>query len=397
MTPRQVTITLNKPHAGQQVILSGAKRFNAVCCGRRFGKSALAENLLIEPALHKFPTGYFTPTYKLLEGTYNQCVYRLGPLVSRKNNQQFIELITGGRIDFWTLEDELAGRSRKYKRIIVDEAAFINKLWKRWTESLRATLSDYQGDAWFFSTPKGKNDFYKLHQQHLTKSTWASFQMPTSSNPYIDASEIEDARSDMPVHAFEQEYEAKFIDDNIAIFRNIEARINNQFSRGTRHFIGIDIGRVNDFTVITILNEKCQMVFQDAIRHQDWSKIVDWICKNVKRYENPLVAVERNGVGDPIVEQVTKALPGITVYGVDVTGHNKQSLIEDLVVAFDNSYLSILNIEALKGELENFTYLFDPKTRRVKYGAPAGLHDDRVMSLAHAYNCFKTKRSYGQY
>ena len=158
----QVEITLSAPHQGQQKVLSESKRFNVLCCGRRWGKSALAVNLLAETALDGFPAGYFTPTYKLLDGTYNECLLALEPVIKRKNEHQFIELITGGKIEFWSLENELAGRSRKYKRDVIDEGAFTSNLWNRWTESIRPTLTDYKGDAWFMSTPKGKNDFYKL-------------------------------------------------------------------------------------------------------------------------------------------------------------------------------------------------------------------------------------------
>ena len=133
--PTEVKVVLNKPHAGQQKVLDEAQRFNVLCCGRRFGKSALAVNLLSETALDGFPAGYFTPTYKLLDGTYNEVLHALEPIVKRKNEHQFIELLNGGRIEFWSLENELAGRSRKYKRAILDEVAFAKNLYKLWTES----------------------------------------------------------------------------------------------------------------------------------------------------------------------------------------------------------------------------------------------------------------------
>ena len=118
MLKKEIEIILNEPHDAQQLVLNEAKRFNVVDCGRRWGKSALAVNLLSEPAMDGEPVGYFTPTYKLLDGTYNECLLALGPIIKRKNEHQFIELITGGRIEFWSLENQLAGRSRKYKRAI---------------------------------------------------------------------------------------------------------------------------------------------------------------------------------------------------------------------------------------------------------------------------------------
>ena len=66
----------------------------------------MAVNLLAEVALEGYPAGYFTPTYKLLDGTYNECLSALNPVIKRKHEHQFIELITGGKIEFWSLENE---------------------------------------------------------------------------------------------------------------------------------------------------------------------------------------------------------------------------------------------------------------------------------------------------
>jgi len=37
------TLTLPKPHAGQQQVIDGSKRFNVLCCGRRWGKTELGD------------------------------------------------------------------------------------------------------------------------------------------------------------------------------------------------------------------------------------------------------------------------------------------------------------------------------------------------------------------
>jgi hypothetical protein len=57
-------------------------------------------------------------------------------------------------------------------------------------------------------------------------------------------------------------------------------------------------------------------------------------------------------------------------------------MIEDLALAFEQREISIPNHEWLTDELTSFTFVYDNKTRRVKYGAPSGVHDDGVMSLA---------------
>ena len=196
-------IKLPIPHEAQQKVVNEAKRFNVLDCGRRWGKTLLSARIMIKAAHNGGPVGYFAPTYKLLEGTFQEVYKRVEPMVTRKHENQFIELVGGGSIEFWSLERPNAGRSRKYKVVVIDEAAFVKDLWIAWTESIRPTLTDLKGSAWFMSTPKGKNDFFKLYQRGKTgEENWQSWQMPTSTNPFIDISEIKDAQKDLPELAF---------------------------------------------------------------------------------------------------------------------------------------------------------------------------------------------------
>jgi hypothetical protein len=66
-------------------------------------------------------------------------------------------------------------------------------------------------------------------------------------------------------------------------------------------------------------------------------------------------------------------------------------------VAFEQSAISIVNEQWLIDELENFSYIYNPNTRNVTYSAPAGLHDDGVISTALAWNCRKEYSNRGRY
>ena len=59
-----IEVKLRKRHPKQDYIVNTAKRFNVLKCGRRFGKTSLAEELVIDPALDGFPVAYFAPTCK---------------------------------------------------------------------------------------------------------------------------------------------------------------------------------------------------------------------------------------------------------------------------------------------------------------------------------------------
>ena len=103
-----------------------SRRFNSLACGRRFGKTTYRSNRLTEPALAGFPVGYFAPKYKYLAENWRTFKRVLKPIIRHKDEtEKRIELITGGVLEFWSLQDPDPGRSRKYKRVAVDEAAMV--------------------------------------------------------------------------------------------------------------------------------------------------------------------------------------------------------------------------------------------------------------------------------
>ena len=391
MLKKELIINLNEPHDGQRKVLSEAKRFNVLDCGRRWGKSALAVNLLSETAINGHPAGYFTPTYKLLDGTYTECIDALSPIISRKNEHQFIELITGGRIEFWSLENQLAGRSRKYKRSVVDEAAFTKNLWQRWTEGIRATLSDLKGDAWFLSTPRGKNDFYKLFMKgKQEEKNWMSWQMSTYTNPYIDPEEIDDAKYDLPELAFNQEYMAEFNENAANPFGSqfINA-CTKELSNEIPMYWGIDLAKSVDWTVLIGLdiNGRVAKFFRFQ---KDWLQTKNFICSIIPK-DKPIY-IDSTGVGDAIVEELQRHFNAMN--GFKYTSTSKQQLMEGLASAIHKAEISFPEGH-IKDELEIFEYLFT--STGVRYSAPAGFHDDCVNALALANKCRIEKKGHGQY
>lgn len=168
-------------------------------------------------ALNGFPVAYFAPTYKMLMEVWRAVVALCQPITVNKSEvEKRIELMGGGVIDMWSLDTPDSIRGRKYKRIIVDEAATVTNLKYAWTEVMRPMLTDLKGDAFFLSTPKGKlNYFYDLSQHADHYTDWTFTQMPTVSNPYIDPAEVEEARNQLDPLTFAQEYLASFITENL--------------------------------------------------------------------------------------------------------------------------------------------------------------------------------------
>jgi hypothetical protein len=212
----ELVVDLPCLHPKQELVKIEAGRRNVVNCGRRFGKTILGEDLTIEPALDGRRVGWFAPEYKLLAEAWRDMLAILDPVILRKDsNEKRIELITGGVIEAWSFDrSPNAGRSRKYHRVVFDEAAHCANLEASWTKGVRATLTDYQGDAWFLSSPNGENFFHVLYQRGANQEPqwagWKSWTFTSYDNPYITPSEIDEAKLELPDWVFNQEYLAQF-------------------------------------------------------------------------------------------------------------------------------------------------------------------------------------------
>ncbi len=150
---KQITLKLPAPHPAQQRVIQQAKRFNIVCCGRRWGKTVLGMDRLIHPALNGEPVAWFAPNYRLLSEVWRELQATLAPVIASVNQQESrLELHGGGVIEMWSLDSPDAGRGRAYAAVVVDEAAMVANLEQAWP-GIRPMLTDRRGEAWFLCPP----------------------------------------------------------------------------------------------------------------------------------------------------------------------------------------------------------------------------------------------------
>lgn len=384
-------LRLHKLHLNQARIKAHLTRFNVVNCGRRWGKTMLGEDAAIETALAGWPVGWFAPTYKYVTEVWRDLYRLLNPVITSSSKVDLrMELITGGVIEIWTLTDPNAGRSRKYRRAIIDEAAMVPNLMAIWNAAIRPTLMDYGGDALFLSTPKGHNGYWAMYQWGLDESMsdWSCWQMPTSSNPYIAATEIEAMRGSLPERIFAQEVMATFLDDAGGVFRGVMAAATgterDDPEDGHQYIIGVDWGKINDFTVLTVLDTTTKTVVKvDRFNRIDYVVQVGRLKALSERFRPDRVIAEQNSMGEPLVEQLQRE--GLPVQGFQTTNASKTAIIEALALAFERREITIPNDSVLVSELQAYQMARLPGGS-FRYSAPEGLHDDTVMSLALAWH-----------
>jgi hypothetical protein len=383
-----ITISLPRPHAAQRTVLTEARRFNAVCCGRRFGKTTLGVDRILEPALAGEPVGWFAPTYRILIPSWRHLRSLLQPITARRNDaEQRIELVTGGVVEMWSLTDPDGARGRAYARIVIDEAARVVHLERAWNEVIRPTLTDYQGDAWFLSTPRGLNFFHTIWQrgQDPASTEWASWQMPTTANPHIVPAEVAAAQRELPAIVFAQEYLAQFIPDAAGVLRRVrEAAIAEPQEKpieGHAYLVSVDWGKHQDWTVLAVWDATLgELVYLDRFQQIDYTLQLGRLQAVCTRFDPFALVPERNSVGDVLIERIARepwcppaSLPFTT------TNASKALAVESFALALEQGTVRIIDDPVLVGELQAFAATRLP-SGMLRYSAPEGAHDDCVIA-----------------
>ena len=201
-------------HKGQVDALRMPGRFKAIRCGRRWGKTLSGATLACDFASKGKSVGIFAPDYRILSETYHEIEETLAPITISSNKVEgVIRCYNKGRVDFWTLNNPRAGRSRKYHLVILDEVAFAGEdMMDIWTKAIKPSLLDYKGGALALSTPAGldhDNFFYRICNEK--ELGWSEYHAPTWTNPYLPQDEIAKLKDENFPLVFAQEYGAEFV------------------------------------------------------------------------------------------------------------------------------------------------------------------------------------------
>jgi phage terminase large subunit-like protein len=384
----KIELVLPKPHKAQQRILDEAKRFNVEVCGRRFGKTQLDIYEAQQVVLTGFPVGVMFPTYKMLSEVWREFVNVFAPLKRDKSEQEHrLELVTGGVIEMWSADSADTTRGHKYKRFIFDEAAQIPNLVDVWNAIVRPTLIDLRGDAFFKSTPKGRNGLWQLFQlgQDDKNQEWKSWQFSSYENPKIPKDEIDAMKNTLPEIIFRQEVMAEFIESDGGVFRRVQeaAILQPQEPDQKRQYVaGVDVASSVDYTVVTVLDaESHDMVYMDRFNRVDYPVLIDRLAALHDKWRLTSMTIEANSIGRPVIDHMVER--GLVVRSFTTTSATKQAIIQNLQSAFEHGNIRILNEPVLVGELLSFESKRNA-SGTFSYSAPDGMHDDCVMSLAIA-------------
>lgn len=218
-------VRLSRP---QGKVYRSRKRFRVVCAGRRFGKTFLAVNYLLEGAEEPNTVNwYVAPTYRQAKQIAWKMLKHLTPSdwVSTWNETDLTaHLVNGSEISLRGADNPDSLRGVSLNRVVLDEYADMTS--DAWTEVLRPALADKQGGALFIGTPKGFNHFYDLWTEAHTRANWAAWQFTTADGGNVPLSEIESALAELDDRTFRQEFCASFETLAGRVYQNFERAAN---------------------------------------------------------------------------------------------------------------------------------------------------------------------------
>lgn len=393
-----MTVTLPTLHEPQRAIWNDPARFQVVAAGRRFGKSRLASLRCVVCALQGGRAWWVFPSYPMAAVGWRM-LKRLAvqiPGAKMREVDRLVEM-NGGTIQIRSADNPDSLRGESLDQLVLDECAFMAET--AWTEALRATLSDRQGQALFISTPKGRNWFWRLWKAAELDdgATWRSWRFSTFDNPHINPTEVEAARRQLPERIFQQEYMAEFIEDGAGVFRRVHeaatAEPEAAATAGEEYVIGVDWGKHADFTALAVLNTTRRALVQiDRFNQIDYAVQVGRLRGLCERFRPAMIVAESNSMGEPLVEQLQR--DGLPVHPFQTTNASKTVAIESLVLAFERGEIAIVPDPVLLDELQSYEMQRLP-SGLVRYTAPDGLHDDCVMALALAWSGIGQAPSFG--
>lgn len=338
---------------------------------------------------------WISPTDAQSQKVYKEIVhaiYESGVIKSKKEPRGNTEIVfkNNSKILFRSAasEDSLRGQSVDY--MILDEAAFIKR---ETVEMILLPMLNVRGKkCLFITTPKGKNYIHEYFLKGQTEPSWKSLRYSTLDSPLANKELIDMFRTTLPEKLFKQEIEAEFVDSS-SVFNNLDEILCLEEtispSVDTRYFAGIDIGFVNDASVLTILDD-----YGNLVKYYRWTdlespELIQEILKINNTWKFDAVMLETNNQGITIYHELKRKMSNLHEFNTN--SKTKPEIINRLIHLFNMKEMKLVNDEYLRIELESFIFKQN-QIGNIQFMSDYGFHDDCVMSLAIARYCYDNKR-----
>ena len=334
---------------------------------------------------------------------YDDLPMWLKPSIKMKNAHT-LRLSTNSRI---ISQPAGAGRGESVSHLIIDEAAFIDKMREFWA-AVWPTVST-GGKVTILSTVNGmSNLYYELYRDAVDDvNDFNPIDINWREHPDYTDLWYEKNYPIIGSRMFEQEYECSFLGTGSTFvdgdtLRRLNATYVGEYSVKTagnlriwkhpdpyaEYILAADasFGRGSDYSAFHVIN--LYNGEQVAEFYSNKTSIVDFaraISDTGNDYNLAHVVVERNGLGLPLIQELFERLEYENIwmddkqeFGFQMTTTSREKILSFLDEALRTSRFRI-NSERTVDELNTFII-----TDKGRIEADKGYHDDLVMSLGLA-------------
>ena len=222
-------ITLFKPHKGQREVINGfadsKHKFGVVATGRQYGKSLLAQNLMLYWLLqtNNSKGAWVSPIYNQSKKVFQELSSAANDIIVSSNKADLtMVFLNGSTLQFLSAERYDSIRGFSFSHMVVDEAAFIKEIAMQ--EAILPTLSALGKKCLIISTPKSKNWFYSAYLKGVNSDNdYISFRGISTDNPHISQEFITEQSKSLPQEIYKQEYLAEFSESGNDVFSGVDA------------------------------------------------------------------------------------------------------------------------------------------------------------------------------
>jgi len=376
--------------------------------GRRFGKSAICAYIALKTILEADMAGkpvkiwIVAPTYDLADKVFEYLArwfMRVCPSQAKGVSFRVPQVLKTAKGSFTkgkSADSPNALLGEGLHLLIIDECSRIQRDVYD-TYLYPTTTSEKNCRRFFISTPFGKNWFWEKWK--IANEEGGAFHFTTRDNPTLpDVDKImEDAKRTLPADIYSQEFLAQFKEGAGTVFRNVDNCISQDLDGktppvvGHRYYMGLDLAKMRDFTVITIIDKSSHdLVYFDRFQKVPYTLIKDRVRIAAKKYNNPKIIIDSINVGGSVADELRAMGLNIKEFKSEGTiskdwkkRGTKTQLIEKLAMLLEEHSINLPYIPTLIEELKSFSYVLS-ESGNMKYSAPTGLHDDCVDSLALA-------------
>lgn len=333
------------------------------------------------------PVGYQA---RRVQRELNKDLRRKNLIESSNLTDGYITFVNGSEIHFKSAEQGENLRGMTATGIfVIDEAAYI-------TDSVYQITLPFTNVArapkLIVSSPLFRDGFFYNEYSDPSNSVFNWSRDKYDFSAFLSPEDMERYRKKYTRQKFLSEIMGQFIDAMSEVFGNFKACVCTPEDMKPVYG-GLDwgAGANNDSTCLTLMNKNKQVVYKWSTADQDPVSQVAAIASIINNFSSlKAVYVEKNSIGNVYLSMLRKQVNNIAlIRAFDTTNEKKREIIEKLIVAFQNKDIGIDNDPMLWAQLAGFE--MKKLAKGYTYGNDKDkTHDDRVLSLAFAYDLFDT-------